>query len=182
MQVKFPKFNEIVSLTLPDGSERSGQVLEARGAWTLLLSACDDRLTFAQATEPWCRYERPQRLDKRSCLCVLGVRRHHRYRCEEGQLQHHVVAAVTAPLTPATDQGRVHRTQSEVRCVGRHVGSYIRWFRPSHRQRPQGVGRRLPRHQRFAHQPLLKSTSLPRSHPYLLHKPKLTYLRSTPKR
>jgi hypothetical protein len=31
-QVKFPRYNEIVSLTLPDGSERSGQVLEARGA------------------------------------------------------------------------------------------------------------------------------------------------------
>jgi len=31
LQVKFPKFNEIVSLTLPDGTERSGQVLEARG-------------------------------------------------------------------------------------------------------------------------------------------------------
>jgi hypothetical protein len=31
LQVKFPRFNEIVSLTLPDGSERSGQVLEARG-------------------------------------------------------------------------------------------------------------------------------------------------------
>ncbi|KAK5175026.1 Vacuolar ATP synthase subunit B [Saxophila tyrrhenica] len=29
--VKFPRFNEIVSLTLPDGTERSGQVLEARG-------------------------------------------------------------------------------------------------------------------------------------------------------
>jgi len=29
--VKFPRFNEIVSLTLPDGSERSGHVLEARG-------------------------------------------------------------------------------------------------------------------------------------------------------
>ena len=30
-QVKFPRFNEIVSLTLPDGTVRSGQVLEARG-------------------------------------------------------------------------------------------------------------------------------------------------------
>ncbi|KAK1815317.1 Vacuolar ATP synthase subunit B [Friedmanniomyces endolithicus] len=30
--VKFPRFNEIVSLTLPDGTERSGQVLEARGS------------------------------------------------------------------------------------------------------------------------------------------------------
>jgi vacuolar-type H+-ATPase subunit B/Vma2 len=30
-QVKYPKFNEIVTLTLPDGTERSGQVLEARG-------------------------------------------------------------------------------------------------------------------------------------------------------
>ncbi|KAH8899667.1 vacuolar ATP synthase subunit B [Thozetella sp. PMI_491] len=29
--VKFPRFNEIVTLTLPDGTERSGQVLEARG-------------------------------------------------------------------------------------------------------------------------------------------------------
>lgn len=33
LQVKFPQYNEIVSLTLPDGSERSGQVLEARGAY-----------------------------------------------------------------------------------------------------------------------------------------------------
>ncbi|KAI0136769.1 vacuolar ATP synthase subunit B [Xylariales sp. AK1849] len=29
--VKFPRYNEIVSLTLPDGTERQGQVLEARG-------------------------------------------------------------------------------------------------------------------------------------------------------
>ncbi|KAJ5856073.1 ATPase V1 complex subunit B [Penicillium soppii] len=29
--VKFPRFNEIVTLTLADGTERSGQVLEARG-------------------------------------------------------------------------------------------------------------------------------------------------------
>ena len=29
--VKFPRFNEIVTITLPDGTERSGQVLEARG-------------------------------------------------------------------------------------------------------------------------------------------------------
>lgn len=33
-QVKFPRYNEIVSLTLPDGTERSGQVLEARGMGT----------------------------------------------------------------------------------------------------------------------------------------------------
>lgn len=31
IKVKFPRYNEIVSLTLPDGTERSGQVLEARG-------------------------------------------------------------------------------------------------------------------------------------------------------
>ena len=31
MQVKFPRYNEIVNLTLPDGTQRSGQVLEARG-------------------------------------------------------------------------------------------------------------------------------------------------------
>ncbi|CAP70691.1 uncharacterized protein PODANS_3_7550 [Podospora anserina S mat+] len=30
--VKFPRYNEIVSLTLPDGTVRSGQVLEARGS------------------------------------------------------------------------------------------------------------------------------------------------------
>lgn len=29
--VKFPRYNEIVNLTLPDGTNRSGQVLEARG-------------------------------------------------------------------------------------------------------------------------------------------------------
>jgi hypothetical protein len=34
--VKFPRFNEIVSLTLPDGTERSGQVLEARGTFKTL--------------------------------------------------------------------------------------------------------------------------------------------------
>lgn len=31
--VKFPRYNEIVTLTLPDGTERNGQVLEARGGW-----------------------------------------------------------------------------------------------------------------------------------------------------
>merc|ERR1712144_177264 len=30
--VKFPRYNEIVTLTLPDGTQRSGQVLEARGS------------------------------------------------------------------------------------------------------------------------------------------------------
>ena len=39
-QVKFPQYNEIVSLTLPDGSERSGQVLEARGRFCLCQSFC----------------------------------------------------------------------------------------------------------------------------------------------
>jgi hypothetical protein len=33
VQVKFPRFDEIVSLTLPDGTERSGKVLEARGRY-----------------------------------------------------------------------------------------------------------------------------------------------------
>lgn len=36
LQVKYPRYNEIVTLTLPDGSERSGQVLEARGAWAIV--------------------------------------------------------------------------------------------------------------------------------------------------
>jgi V-type H+-transporting ATPase subunit B len=31
--VKFPRYNEIVNLTLPDGTERAGQVLEARGEY-----------------------------------------------------------------------------------------------------------------------------------------------------
>jgi vacuolar-type H+-ATPase subunit B/Vma2 len=31
VKVKFPRYNEIVNLTLPDGTQRSGQVLEARG-------------------------------------------------------------------------------------------------------------------------------------------------------
>lgn len=29
--VKFPKFSEIVELTLPDGTKRAGQVLEVQG-------------------------------------------------------------------------------------------------------------------------------------------------------
>lgn len=37
LQVKFPQYNEIVSLTLPDGTERSGQVLEARGTYASIL-------------------------------------------------------------------------------------------------------------------------------------------------
>ena len=32
MSLKFPKFAEIVNLTLADGSQRSGQVLEVSGA------------------------------------------------------------------------------------------------------------------------------------------------------
>jgi hypothetical protein len=36
LQVKFPRFNEIVTLTLPDGTERSGQVLEAKGKLPVL--------------------------------------------------------------------------------------------------------------------------------------------------
>lgn len=31
--VKFPRYNEIVEISLPDGTERSGQVLEARGTY-----------------------------------------------------------------------------------------------------------------------------------------------------
>jgi V-type H+-transporting ATPase subunit B len=30
--VKFPKYAEIVNLTLPDGTQRSGQVLEVSGS------------------------------------------------------------------------------------------------------------------------------------------------------
>ena len=30
-KVKFPRYNEIVNLTLPDGTVRQGQVLEVRG-------------------------------------------------------------------------------------------------------------------------------------------------------
>jgi len=36
VKVKFPRYNEIVTLTLPDGTERSGQVLEARGEFELV--------------------------------------------------------------------------------------------------------------------------------------------------
>lgn len=45
-KVKFPRYNEIVSLTLPDGTERSGQVLEARGktySWKLERYICQVR-------------------------------------------------------------------------------------------------------------------------------------------
>jgi V-type H+-transporting ATPase subunit B len=36
LEVKYPMYNEIVTLTLPDGTERSGQVLEARGLCCLV--------------------------------------------------------------------------------------------------------------------------------------------------
>jgi hypothetical protein len=65
LQVKFPKFNEIVNLTLPDGTERSGQVLEARGTskqhtlamalQTLCLFNCGTN--FLQVTVLSSRYE-----------------------------------------------------------------------------------------------------------------------------
>ena len=47
-QVKFPRFNEIVSLTLPDGTERSGQVLEARGAYTRFMNCLDLEVVLTQ--------------------------------------------------------------------------------------------------------------------------------------
>ena len=63
-QVKFPRFNEIVSLTLPDGTERSGQVLEARGEpcrqhWIAVpLTAAGDRaviqVAFLELSEVGC--------------------------------------------------------------------------------------------------------------------------------
>ena len=56
-KVKFPRFNEIVSLTLPDGSERSGQVLEARGMDTSdkwFTKGCRTNIG-QQATELWFR-------------------------------------------------------------------------------------------------------------------------------
>lgn len=58
--VKFPRYNEIVTLTLPDGTERSGQVLEARGK--LFCRPCgaldvgaDEPRSLAQATAPLSR-------------------------------------------------------------------------------------------------------------------------------
>ena len=55
LQVKFPRFNEIVSLTLPDGSERSGQVLEARGMRCVDTRWWEHLLISIQATVPSCR-------------------------------------------------------------------------------------------------------------------------------
>lgn len=55
MQVKFPRFNEIVSLTLPDGSERSGQVLEARGMRYMDTGCLEHVLMSNQETAPLCR-------------------------------------------------------------------------------------------------------------------------------
>lgn len=57
-QVKFPRFNEIVSLTLPDGSERSGQVLEARGMRELDKRCWKWQLIMVQATAPLYRCSR----------------------------------------------------------------------------------------------------------------------------
>lgn len=61
--VKFPRFNEIVSLTLPDGTERSGQVLEARGMLHSIyepLLAAQSLTMRIQATELWSKFVVPQ--------------------------------------------------------------------------------------------------------------------------
>ena len=70
-QVKFPRFNEIVSITLPDGEQRSGQVLEARGM-RLSFEA------FIMSEELTSVYRKPSR--------CAGVRGHHWHRCEESWL------------------------------------------------------------------------------------------------
>jgi len=53
--VKYPRFNEIVTLTLPDGSKRSGQVLEVRGSRAIVqvfegTSGVDVRSTTVEFT------------------------------------------------------------------------------------------------------------------------------------
>ena len=58
LHVKFPRFNEIVSLTLPDGSERSGQVLEARGMRCMDKRCWKHMLMSNQETAPLCRCSR----------------------------------------------------------------------------------------------------------------------------
>lgn len=60
-QVKFPRFNEIVSLTLPDGSERSGQVLEARGMRRVDARCEEYMLISGQETALLCRCSRARR-------------------------------------------------------------------------------------------------------------------------
>lgn len=51
-QVKFPRYNEIVTINMPDGTERNGQVLEARGRFPMfrgrykLLSAWSDLISY----------------------------------------------------------------------------------------------------------------------------------------
>lgn len=62
IQVKFPRFNEIVSLTLPDGSERSGQVLEARGMRDMDTRCWEQMLILGQETAPSFRYSRAPRV------------------------------------------------------------------------------------------------------------------------
>lgn len=70
IQVKFPRFNEIVSLTLPDGEVRSGQVLEARGRFAIFSHCCvcvcgggeGQADGFGvQGTALWCRCLRARR-------------------------------------------------------------------------------------------------------------------------
>lgn len=62
LQVKFPQFNEIVSLTLPDGTERSGQVLEARGRVDIIHERCKEEFELISA--------------RRQPCCCAGLRRH----------------------------------------------------------------------------------------------------------
>ena len=78
-KVKFPRYNEIVSLTLPDGTERSGQVLEARGKSSLpqtKAGASQLILRRLQGIEQWCRYSAVELGPWVIFLTSLGFRRH----------------------------------------------------------------------------------------------------------
>ncbi|KAF9781476.1 hypothetical protein IL306_013318 [Fusarium sp. DS 682] len=90
--VKFPRYNEIVTLTLPNGTERSGQVLEARGScgYQTNPGGNDAAQTHSdeQVTERWFKYFLESRyISTRRLISITGIRRHFRYRCQKGRQQ-----------------------------------------------------------------------------------------------
>lgn len=111
-QVKFPRYNEIVSLTLPDGTERSGQVLEARG-WCSHFYALQSSADIVSDREQSCGAGMLRSFHN----CVLNMLMMHS-QVFEGTSGIDVKKVATLrttshePYLTIADESRIHRTQS----------------------------------------------------------------------
>jgi hypothetical protein len=86
-KIKFPTYNEIVTLVLPDGSEKTGQVLESRGMFFLSLRRRAMLLISPlQAIAPLFRSVLSSRPKIPAILTThAGIRRDNGHRYQEGR-------------------------------------------------------------------------------------------------